>query len=133
MSDRIRNHQAICAECWQGTVWERLEGTAWIQIGDRADETLIIISAWNPAGRLLPISVNQARDAVLLAELTEMGLSPRRVRGRSPDHAWSEECWQIAHAAGRSNRLLRRYGQIAGWITAPMGARYCWAEPHPAI
>ncbi|HEX3132308.1 MAG TPA: DUF3293 domain-containing protein [Planctomycetota bacterium] len=88
----------------------------------------MVLSAWNPAGQRLPIAVNQARDVVLQAELQAMGLTQVRARGRNPDGSWCEDGWQLPYEPMQAARLLRRYGQLAAWVTDAAGARYHWAD-----
>jgi hypothetical protein len=116
-------------ECWRHTVWERAADSRWLALEEHSHDALVIVSAWNPGGRRLPEAVNRARDGVLHQELLAIGLRPLRVRGRSPDHSWCEEGWRFAHLPARTGALLRRYGQLAGWITEPAGCRYVWGDP----
>lgn len=116
-------------DLWRHTVWEWAADNTWQPVEHHSADALVVISAWNPGGVRLPEAVNRARDHLLHQELLALGLSPRRVRGRSPDHSWCEEAWQIAHAADRTAHLLGRYGQIAGWLTEPAGWRYVWRGP----
>ena len=117
---------------WDGTVWEVEEHGHWSPLETRTGTPLVVVTAWNPGGMLLPVAVNQARDVVLRAELLALGLRARRARGRSRTGDWHEEGWQIPHADERTVGLLRRYGQLAGWISATAGASYRWVEPDPA-
>ena len=91
-----------------------------------------MVSAWNPGVHRLPTSVNQARDAGLVAELQALGCTPLRARGRCPEGRWHEDGWQIPHTPLRSILVLRRYGQIAGWVTDADGSHYQWSEDPPA-
>lgn len=114
-------------QLWRNTLWERLDGDCWLPLPSSSAVACVVISAWNPCGRSIPLEVNRARDRILHGELAALGLSPIRARGRSPDGHWSEEGWQIVHEATRSSVLLCRYGQIAGWVTGPDGPSYHWA------
>lgn len=115
-------------ERWHGTIWEGLDGGGWLELPTTSPGPQVVISAWNPLGMRLPQPVNRARDALLMGELQARGLSARRARGRSPDGAWWEDGWQIAHEADRTQLLVRRYGQLAGWVTDAGGARFHWAD-----
>lgn len=130
MTDTRHHDQAFWEARWHATVWEgQDEAGRWTPIAPCSAEPLVVLSAWNPGGGRLPLAVNLARDALLLAELRALGLSPVRARGRSPDHAWCEEGWRIADLPARTAQLLRRYGQLAGWVTGPAGPRYAWSVP----
>lgn len=94
---------------------------------DSSPVPLVVVSAWNPGGARLDAAINQARDRVLLDELEAWGLSPQRARGRSADGLWSEDGWLLEHLVARTTAILRRYGQIAGWVTGPGGSSYHWA------
>lgn len=120
--------QAFWTKRWRGTVWELANGDHWLPLGTPS-EALVVVSAWNPGSLRLAEAINQARDGVLAAELRALGLAPVRARGRSADRAWCEEGWLIAHLPTRTTGLLQRYGQIAGWVTEPLGSRYVWANP----
>lgn len=117
---------------WDGTVWETLKYGRWSPLESTSSIPLVVVTAWNPAGSLLPMSVNQARDAVLHAELLALGLKPCRARGRSASGDWHEDGWQIPHAVERTRALLRRHGQLAGWVTDEKGASYLWWDADPA-
>ena len=117
---------------WDGTIWETQEHGRWSPLGTTSRLPLVVVTAWNPAGSLLPLAVNQARDAVLHAELLALGLAPCRSRGRSAAGGWHEEGWQVPHALERTLALLHRYGQIAGWVTELAGASYFWVDADPA-
>jgi hypothetical protein len=118
---------------WDGTVWEKEEHGRWLPLGTASSVPLVMVTAWNPSGALLPLVVNQARDAVLHAEMLALDLAPIRARGRSAAGDWHEEGWLIPHAAERTRALLRRYGQFAGWITGKEGAGYLWSDADPTI
>lgn len=114
--------------CWRETLWDLCQDGVWRPLPSFSAEPMMVLSAWNPRGQRLPISVNQARDAVLQAELVAMMLTHVRARGRSPDGSWSEDGWQVPYDSTQAERLLRRHGQLAAWITDAAGARYHWAD-----
>ncbi len=97
---------------------------------DRLDAEIpgLVLSAWNPQGEPLPAAVNQARDTVLYAELRARDCAALRARGRSPDGSWTEDGWLIPHERERSLLLLRRYGQLAGYVFGPDGRGLLWAD-----
>ncbi len=107
--------ELACAGGWQAL--DRLDAQA----------PGLVLTAWNPDGAPLPPAVNRARDAVLRAELDARNCAPLRARGRSADGAWFEDGWLIPHLPERSLLLLRRYGQLAGFVFGPGGRRLLWA------
>lgn len=113
---------------WHDTVWERFADDGWSRLAATSFDPLVVVTAWNPGGHRLPNAVNQARDVVLRTELHALGCTLLRARGRSPDGLWYEDGWQIPHVPSRTHRLLRRYGQLAGWVTDANGAHYHWWE-----
>lgn len=114
-------------DLWQNTRWEHLVDSTWMPLPNSSPVPLIVVSAWNPGSARLDAAINHARDRVLLGELEALGLSPQRARGRNPDGLWSEDGWLIEHLVARTTEILRRYGQIAGWVTGPGGSSYQWA------
>ncbi|MBA3698783.1 MAG: DUF3293 domain-containing protein [Planctomycetes bacterium] len=117
---------------WQETVWERAEAAQWLPLASCSPHPLVVVTAWNPGGSQLPLAVNQARDVVLRDELVALGLVPIRARGRSPAGDSYEDGWQIPHQPPRTVTLLRRYGQLAGWVTDATGCRYQWSTTTPS-
>lgn len=136
MSSNPDNDRAGWERLWRDTLWESAADGQWSPLARTSPTPLVVVTAWNPGGRRLPRAVNDARDAVLLAELRTRGWTPLRARGRSADHGWCEEGWQIPHLPSHTRMLLRRYGQLAGWVTDAPGDRYHWCEDwggvHPA-
>jgi Protein of unknown function (DUF3293) len=126
----ITREQLGWEERWRNTLWEVLREQVWHPLPVFSARPQMVLSAWNPAGRRLPITVNQARDVVLQLELQAMGLTHARARGRHPDGSWSEDGWQLPYEPMLANRLLRRYGQLAAWVTDADGAHYHWTDPH---
>ncbi len=88
----------------------------------------LIITAWNPCSRRLPVAVNAARDDLLRHELAALHLPPLRVRGHDAARTWVEDGWLIPHQRARSLRLLRRYEQAAGYLVSPEGRRLLWQD-----
>lgn len=113
---------------WQDTVWEFLQVDRWDLLPPSMPDEAVVLSAWNPGGHRLPTSINHARDRILQAELVARGCTPLRVRGRSRDLTWCEEAWLIPHLSRRTEQLLNRYGQLAGWLIGPLEPRYVWAS-----
>jgi hypothetical protein len=95
-------------QLWQVTVWERLDEGGWKALPSAGPTQRVVISAWKPRGRRLPLTVNQARDVVLHAEHARLGLSPIRARGRSTYHRWVEDGWQIDLDPARTVAVLNR-------------------------
>jgi hypothetical protein len=114
---------------WRGTVCELRDGDSWIAL-ERAPlpGPVTIISAWNPASRKLPEAVNRMRDHLLSDELTAMGSSLRRARGRSQDGSWSEDSWVVSLPSAAIVRLLLRYGQLAAMTFADGRKGLIWAD-----
>ena len=141
MSSITENDRVRWESLWRNTLWERAEAGHWSPITTTSPDPLVVLTARNPGGLRLPILVNQAREVVLQAELSALGCTPQRARGRSPDgtwceedwceedwceDAWCEDGWQIPHALPRTRVLLCRYGQLAGWVTDADGAHLVW-------
>jgi hypothetical protein len=129
MNNTTENDRARWEARWRTTVWEWAAAGQWLPLASMSASPLVVVTAWNPDGQLLPEAINRARDVMLLAELRALGCDPLRARGRSPDGTWHEDGWQIPHVPVRTLMLLRRYGQIAGWVTDADGAHYHWCEP----
>lgn len=126
MTGMTRGERNDWKECWHDTRWEVYQDGAWQSLPPISVHPLMVLSAWNPGSRRLPIRVNEARDKVLQAELLAMGISHVRARGRSPDGSWCEDGWQVPYESMLAEQLLRRHGQLAAWITDAGGAYYHW-------
>lgn len=131
MNDRSGYDHLRWESLWRDTLWERFDDGRWSPLEARSAVPLVVVTAWNPGGLRLSGAVNQARDAVFQGELCALGLVPRRARGRSPSGDWYEDGWQIPHVQARTDQLLRRYGQIAGWVTDATGAHLHWSAVAP--
>lgn len=110
-------------EAYRASECTVLIGDIWQDLGHRRG---LVITAWNPGSRHLPLHVNEARDAVLKAELDALALETVRAKGRSGD--WYEMGWLIEHQPARSLHLLRRYGQLAGFVFSAEGRALLWSD-----
>jgi Protein of unknown function (DUF3293) len=129
MSTPPNNDRSRWETLWRDTVWEFADGGTWSLLLPAATPVpLVVVTAWNPFGQRLSLDVNTARDAVLRAEIQALGCPYVRARGRSPDGRWCEDGWQFPHLPSRTQRLLQRYGQLAGLVADASGAHYCWNE-----
>jgi len=117
MSTLTPQEQTTWMTRWSQTIWEYQQNGTWLPLP--CTGKWFLLSAWNPHSQRLPLAVNEARDAVLVAELQARGIGMQRSRGRAADGSWSEDGWMISDygtpdAAILHHDLLVRYGQLAG-------------------
>lgn len=72
-----------------------------------------VITAYNPDGENAPAGDNLATDATLRSEMVEMGFTPFRIIGLSPDEKHAEPGWGIPCDEATAIRLGRRFRQEA--------------------
>lgn len=82
---------------------------------DELPEEFAIITAWNPMGRVAPLSENLAADASLHEELRRSTRTLFRATGGSPDFSHSEPGWAAGIPLEVAVRLGRRFSQLAVW------------------
>jgi hypothetical protein len=116
-------------DTWRTTVCEAALDGGWLDLAHAlASGPTLLITAWNPDGAALAPAVNQRRDAVLHDELSARGLSPRRARGRDPGGSWSEDGWAVPCDREAAVELLRRFGQLAGFVFDRGGRGLLWRD-----
>jgi hypothetical protein len=114
---------------WRATLCETRIDQGWAPCGRAAKpDPAFIITAWNPTSRPLPEPVNAARDGVLREELAALGWSPQRARGRSGSGDWHEDGWLVPYDDRVAVHLLRRYGQLAGFVFTRGGRALIWED-----
>jgi hypothetical protein len=74
-----------------------------------------IVTAWNPEGITVSSEINEIADAVLHRELEELGLTPFRVTGCSPDLSHREPGWAAVLSKLEAIALGRRHRQLGIW------------------
>lgn len=74
-----------------------------------------IITAWNPEGVTVNDADNTNADHILHRELVELGLSPFRATGCSPDLSHREPGWAVMISKVEAIALGRRHRQLAVW------------------
>lgn len=87
--------------------------------------TIHVVTAHNPAGRVLDEHANAERNAQLRAELDELGWCHHDAVGRSPDGSWSEASFAVVDVdRGAVVDLAARHEQLAVFE---------WTADHRAI
>jgi hypothetical protein len=125
----VKSDRDQLLESYRQTRCSVLVAAKWLSLDDAPTPHFgLIVTAWNPASRRLPDDVNARRDRLLRAELDALGVGALRARGTSADGTWFEDGWLIAHEAHRSLSLLRRYGQLAGFVFSAEGRGLLWAD-----
>jgi hypothetical protein len=94
---------------YQSTVFLMDESTA-LRSGSFA-----IVTAWNPEGITVSSEINEIADAALHRELEELGLTPFRVTGCSPDLSHREPGWAAVLSKLEAIALGRRHRQLGIW------------------
>ncbi len=74
-----------------------------------------IVTAWNPEGITVSDEINEIADTVLHRELEELGLTPFRVTGCSPDLSHREAGWAAVLSKVEAIALGRRHRQLGIW------------------
>jgi hypothetical protein len=75
-----------------------------------------IITAWNPGGMTVDDSLNEAADRILKHELDELGLTPFRATGCSPDLTHREPGWAVVISKVEAIAVGRRHRQLGVWL-----------------
>lgn len=82
---------------------------------DPLPPSFAIVTAWNPRGMTIDATANRKADEVLHRELEELGLSPFRATGCSPDLSHREPGWAVVISKVEAIALGRRHRQLAVW------------------
>jgi Protein of unknown function (DUF3293) len=72
-----------------------------------------VVTAYNPCGKITASGDNIAADARLRASLEELGITPFRVIGLSPDEKHAEPGWGFPCAESTAIEIGRRFNQLA--------------------
>ncbi len=87
-----------------------------VEAADSLPASFAIITASNPEGVTADQVLNEIADEVLRRELEELGLSPIRATGCSPDLSHREPGWAVPVSKVEAVALGRRHRQLAVWM-----------------
>jgi hypothetical protein len=114
-------------EAYRSARCDVLRQGVWTSLDTVPEESLFLLSAWNPGNEPAGIAENIQHDARLLRCLTTSGIIPVRARGRGTGGP-IEEGWLVPYDRERCLALLRQFGQVAGIVITPTGRTVLWAD-----
>jgi len=117
--------EVFLVQVWQRAVTLVQVGPQW-RILRRTERPMLLITGMNPRARACCRGYNVLADRRLAAALKAARLPRLRARSVAPDGTWCEDGWLIPSQLTRDRKLLRRFGQLAGWRFGPMGRVLCW-------